>query len=111
MTVHATAEPMLAHIVYFTLKDRSPAAVQRLVDSCHTYLGGHPGTVFFAVGTLNAELNREVNDRNFDVALHVVFANKAAHDAYQVAPRHQQFIAENKPTWAQVRVFDADSRC
>ena len=33
---------------------------------------------------------------------------RPAHDAYQVAPSHQQFISENKPNWKQVRVFDAD---
>ena len=37
----------------------------------------------------------------------MVFANQAAHDAYQEAPRHLQFIAENKETWASVRVFDS----
>ena len=35
-------------------------------------------------------------------------ATRTAHDAYQVAPRHIQFIEENKANWAQVRVFDAD---
>jgi hypothetical protein len=38
----------------------------------------------------------------------VVFESRAAHDAYQVAPRHVQFIEENKANWAKVRVFDAN---
>jgi hypothetical protein len=38
-----------------------------------------------------------------------VFAARAPHDAYQTAPRHQQFIAENATGWAKVRVFDADT--
>jgi hypothetical protein len=99
---------MLAHSVFFSLNDKSPAAIQAMVDACKKYLTDHPGVVFFAAGTLNHELNRPVNDLGFDVALHVVFDSKAAHDAYQVAPRHQQFIQENKPNWKQVRVFDAD---
>ena len=37
----------------------------------------------------------------------VVFANQAAHDAYQDAPLHNQFVAENKATWKNVRVFDS----
>lgn len=98
---------MLAHMVYFTLRDRSADAVARLVSACRTYLSDHPGTVFFACGTLCQDLAREVNDRDFDVALHVVFETKEAHDAYQDAPRHLQFIAENKPNWARVRVFDS----
>ena len=43
---------MLAHMVYFTLKDRSPAAVQKMVDACQKYLPGHPGVIFFAAGTV-----------------------------------------------------------
>lgn len=101
-------EPMLAHMVYFTLKDNSPEAIQRLVEACHKYLSGHPGTVLFAAGTLTPDLAREVNDRGFDVALQVVFENRAAHDAYQIAERHLQFIGENKSNWSRVRVFDAD---
>lgn len=100
---------MLAHSVYFSLNDNSEAAIRAMVDACKKYLADHPGIVFFAAGTLNPELTRPVNDVDFDVALHVVFDSKAAHDAYQVAPSHQQFIQENKPTWKRVRVFDADA--
>jgi hypothetical protein len=64
--------------------------------------------VFYAAGLLNETLRREVNDLDFDVSLQLVFLDKAAHDTYQVHPKHQQFIEENKPTWAKVRVFDAD---
>lgn len=98
---------MLSHAVYFTLKDRSPAAATALAESCRTHLTGHPGVSYFSVGTC-ADYDREVNDRDFDVALLLVFESHAAHDAYQVADRHNQFIAENATTWAKVRVFDAD---
>jgi hypothetical protein len=99
---------MLAHSVFFSLKDNSPSAIQAMVNSCKKYLSDHPGVIFFAAGTLNQELNRPVNDRDFDVVLHVIFDSKGSHDAYQVAPSHQQFIQENKPNWRLVRVFDAD---
>jgi hypothetical protein len=98
---------MLGHMVYFTLKDKSPAAVEKMVAACKKYLTGHPGTVFFAAGTLVPDLTRPVNQLDFDVALQVVFDSREAHDAYQVHPRHQQFIEENKPGWERVRVFDA----
>jgi hypothetical protein len=97
----------LAHIVYFTLKDSSPSAIEALVAACDKYLSGHPGTIYYSAGSLVPDLTREVNQRDWDVALHVVFDSRASHDAYQTAPRHQQFIDENKPTWAKVRVFDA----
>ena len=97
----------LAHMVYFTLKDRSPAAADKLVEECKKHLTNHPGTLFFAVGKLVPDLLRPVNQTDYDVGLHVVFDSRAAHDAYQVAPRHQQFVDENKPTWERVRVFDS----
>jgi hypothetical protein len=98
---------LLAHNVYFSLNDKSEAAAARLVAACHQYLKDHPGVVFFAAGTLAADLNRDVNDRDFDVALHIVFRSKADHDRYQVHEKHKQFIDENRPSWARVRVFDS----
>lgn len=100
---------MLAHNVFFTLNDNSPEARQKLVDACQKYLTDHPGTVFFAAGTV-ADLDRPVNVRDWDVGLHMVFKDHKAHDDYQVAPRHKQFIEENKSNWKQVRVFDTDLR-
>ncbi|MBY0228908.1 MAG: Dabb family protein [Gemmataceae bacterium] len=97
---------MLVHDVFFKLSDRSPAAAEALVAACREYLTGHDGTVLFAVGQLAKELARPVNDRDWDVGLHLVFRDQAAHDAYQAHPRHVAFVEENKPTWAGVRVFD-----
>jgi hypothetical protein len=101
-------EAQLAHMVFFTLKESNDANCKRLVDACKKYLDGHEGVVYFSVGTLNADLKREVNDRDFDVALHLVFRNQAAHDQYQEHSRHKAFIAENSPLWSKVRVFDSD---
>jgi Stress responsive A/B Barrel Domain len=99
--------PRLAHNVFFKLRDNSPANVQALVDACKKYLNVQAGIVFFAAGSLCAELDRDVNDRNWDVGLHLVFVDKAAHDAYQEDATHNKFIAENKANWASVRVFDS----
>jgi hypothetical protein len=103
----ADTEPKLSHDVYFSLKDPSPESRQALIAACKKYLKDHPGVVRFAVGPIAEEMKRDVNDRDFDVALHVVFENKAAHDQYQKAERHQKFIDETKNTWKRVRVFDS----
>jgi hypothetical protein len=103
----AEPEKMLSHDVYFSLTDNSPEAKEKLIVACKKYLAGHPGTVCFAAGPLGEEFQREVNDRDFDVALHLVFKNKAAHDLYAKADRHQKFIEENKANWKKVRVFDS----
>ena len=101
------AKMLLAHNVFFALKDRSSAAKLQLIAACKQYLTGHPGTVFFAVGPLAEALARPVNVRDFDVALHLVFTDQAAHDVYQEAPRHNEFVALCKENWANVRVFDS----
>jgi hypothetical protein len=98
---------MLAHNVYFALKDPSAAAAETLVAACKKYLTSHPGIVFFACGTRELALSRPVNDLDFNVSLHIVFESKEAHDAYQDAPRHHTFVDENRDGWAKVRVFDS----
>jgi hypothetical protein len=98
---------LLSHDVYFTLKDNSADSRNKLVDACKKYLTHHAGEVFFAAGTRAEEFTREINDRDFDVALHIVFKDKDAHDKYQDAERHKQFIEENKDNWKKVRVFDS----
>jgi hypothetical protein len=106
--IEAAAEgSFLAHDVYFSLKENSANAKTKMVAACKKYLSKHPGEVFFAAGTRAAELVRSVNDQDFDVALHIVFNNKEAHDQYQDASRHKQFIEENQANWAKVRVFDS----
>jgi Stress responsive A/B Barrel Domain len=100
-------EGNLGHMVYFTLKDNSSEAKAKLVAACKKYLTGHDGTVYFSAGVLAEDFKRDVNDREFDVALHLVFKDKAAHDKYQDHPRHEEFIKENKDNWKKVRVFDS----
>jgi hypothetical protein len=97
----------LAHVVFFTLKDRSSAARDSLVAACHRYLTNHPGTLHFSAGPRAESYHRPVNDQNYDVALVLVFESEADHDRYQEAPRHKEFVAEQSSNWAQVRVFDA----
>ena len=103
----AAGAKMLAHNVYFSLNDATPAAREKLVAACKKHLSGHPGQVFFAAGSMAEECNRPVNDRDFDVALHVVFKDNASHDVYQTAARHLKFIEENQANWKKVRVFDS----
>jgi hypothetical protein len=102
-----SSDPGLIHAVFFTLKDRSPAACEALVAACRNYLTDHPGTRHFSAGLRGTEYVRPVNDQEFDVALVLVFATEADHERYQLAARHRQFVEEQSPNWAEVRVFDA----
>jgi hypothetical protein len=96
-----------AHNVFFTLNDGSPAQAARLVRECYEYLKGHDGMAAFWAGTRAEGCERDVNDVQFQVSLHVVFADRASHDAYQTTARHKEFIARNKANWKTVRVFDS----
>ncbi len=96
-----------AHDVFFTLKDSSPAQCQTLVRECFDYLKGHDGIVGFSAGTRAEGCERDVNDVQFHVSLHIVFVDRRSHDAYQSAPRHREFAARNKANWSRVRVFDS----
>jgi hypothetical protein len=98
--------PMLAHNVYFALNDASPAAREKLVTDCYKYLHDHPGVTYFAAGRIVEEHARDVNVRDWDVGLHIVFASKDYHDQYQQAQAHHDFIEANRDNWKSVRVFD-----
>jgi hypothetical protein len=97
---------LIAHNVYFTLEDNSEEAQQHLVDACKKYLVDHPGILVFHCGTLALDHVRAVNDRDWDVGLHIIFEDKAAHDAYQASEPHVQFVSENQGNWKNARVFD-----
>jgi quinol monooxygenase YgiN len=101
------AGPMIGHMVYFTLKESTPEAREKLVAACDKYLANHAGVLFYSAGPVSDELKNPFGDRDWDVALHLVFEDKAAHDRYDAHPDHQKFIAENKDAWAKVRVFDS----
>ena len=99
---------MIAHTVFFTLHDQTDAARAQMVDQCRLHLTAHAGLLYFACGVIDPKFDREVNDRDFDVSLHMIFASEADHDLYQVAGRHLKFIEANKHLWAKVRVFDSE---
>ena len=102
----APAERHLAHMVFFTLKESNDENRKKLIDAAKEYLGGHPGELYFSVGAMT-NLKEPVSVTDFDVALHVVFADKAAHDEYLVSERHHKFVAVSKELNKKVRVFDS----
>jgi hypothetical protein len=97
----------LAHIVFFTLAESNDANRAKLIAGCKKYLDSHPGVIHFSVGVNAPEYARDVNDRDYDVALHLVFVTAKDQDTYQTHPRHLEFVKECKPLWKKVRVFDS----
>ncbi len=96
---------MFVHNVLFTLQGDKLAASQQLQSAMEAHLRSIPGVRHLWTGRpLPAE--RPVIDNDYDVALCVVFDDKAAHDAYQTHPRHLEFIKQAGRYWAKVRVID-----
>ena len=100
------ASTHFGHMVFFQLKDDSADARKKMMDGCSEYLSNHPGQVYFSAGEI-ADTDREVNCRDFEIALHLVFDSRESHDAYQTAERHLTFIDQHKENWKQVKVFDS----
>src|SRR5262245_8357105 len=105
----SSAGPLLRHDVYFTLREDTPEARAALCEACRR-LGSLDGVLELSVGPRVEELDRPVNDQSFDLALHVLFRDRTAHDRYQVAPEHQALLAEWSPRFEAVRVFDSWTR-
>lgn len=96
----------LSHNVFFTLKDASETAVEALIEDCHKYIKDNPGIIYFCVGSIVPEHKRDVNIRDFQVGLHVVFSSKFYHDQFQVSEKHGLFVERGKNNWEKIRVFD-----
>jgi Stress responsive A/B Barrel Domain len=102
------AAPMIGHMVYFTLTDNSPAKVKELVAACDKYLSKHPGEAFYGCGPRAKTEDRDVVQKDWDVGLQMVFKTMADYEKYATAPRHEQFIAEQKANWKAVKVYDTE---
>jgi len=93
------------HNVYFWLKDgitteEEKAFLEGLaslkeIDSIGQFYYGPP-----------AGTPREVVDNSYDYALSIHFKDKAAQDAYQVAPIHIAFVENLANLWTKVQVYD-----
>jgi hypothetical protein len=100
-------ETAVGHMVFFELKDKSPAAQKKLVDACYKYLKHHDGVLFFAAGPRATDAKEPVSATDCDVALHIVFKDSAALKKYAGHPDHLKFISENKDGWKGVKVYDS----
>ncbi|MDF1505930.1 Dabb family protein [Roseisolibacter sp. H3M3-2] len=97
---------MFVHAVYFYLRDglspeeraRFDAGVRSLRD-IETVRQGWVG--------VPAPTDRPVIERGYHTALVLLFADQAAHDAYQTHPVHDRFRAECAGLWRDVRIYDS----
>ena len=94
-------------MVYFKLADRLPDTKSRFINLCRKYLSRHPGQVHFSVGSRAVEMQRDVNARDFDVAMNMIFDSLESYDVYRNAERHKKFIFDTAGMSTARKVYDS----
>lgn len=97
---------MFSHIVIFWTDPTRPEAPDELIAGANRYLRTIPGVLHFHVGKMVSS-PRPVVQQSYQVGLNLIFADKAAHDAYQTHPQHVEFVEKVfKPLCRKVVVYD-----
>lgn len=100
------AAGMFSHVVIFWTDPAKADAVDALVAGAEEYLRDIPGSLTFHVGRMVGS-ERPVVDQSYQVALNIIFTDKEAQDAYQIHPRHVEFVEKVfKPNCTRVQIFD-----
>ena len=97
---------MFVHAVYFWLRPDLTDEERARFESNLKGLATIPSQGCY-IGT-PASTDRPVIDRTYTWALVLLFKDLAEHDAYQVHPTHQAFVAENKTLWSRVQIYDSE---
>ncbi|MEN9840591.1 MAG: hypothetical protein RL376_391 [Verrucomicrobiota bacterium] len=99
---------MLVHTVVFWLrKDLSPAERAAFLHEGLESLRPIRCVSELHIGAPAPIAPRPVVDASYDFAITALFADVAAHDAYQIDPLHKAFIARFKGHWERVQIYDA----
>jgi hypothetical protein len=97
---------MFSHVVVFWTDPAQPNAVDELIKGMNHYLKDLPGIEHFHVGRMAAS-DRPVVDQSYQVALNTIFTDRQAQDAYQVHPRHVEFVEKVfKRVCTRVLIYD-----
>ncbi|MEO6528263.1 MAG: Dabb family protein [Gemmatimonadaceae bacterium] len=99
---------MFVHSVYFWLRDDlSPVGRSIFIDGMRS-LATIETVEHSFIGT-PAVTTREIIDRSYSYALVLGFADRAAHDAYQVHHVHDTFREQCGGSWKKIVIYDAIS--
>ncbi len=101
--------PMFSHVVIFWTKPDKPNATEELLTGAERYLKPCPGVLHYHCGCM-AESHRDVVDQTYQVALNLIFEDKASQDAYQEHPLHVEFVEKVfKPNCERALVYDFEN--
>src|SRR5262249_38088773 len=97
---------MFSHVVILWTDPAKPDAVAELLAGAGGCLRPIPGIVAFHAGKMVGSL-RPVVDQTYQVALNVIFSDKAAQDQYQTHPLHVEFVEKVlRPAVKKILVYD-----
>lgn len=82
---------MFSHVVIFWTDPANASAADELLAGMDQYLRPIPGVLHYHTGKM-VPSHRDVVDQTYQVALNLVFPDKAEQDAYQVHPLHIEFV-------------------
>ena len=99
---------MFTHSVYFWLRDGLGGAERAEFVAGLRSLVGIESVQRGWIGT-PAATDRPVIDRSWSWSLTVLFADRAAHDAYQADPVHDRFRDTCSRYWTRVVIYDSVS--
>lgn len=99
---------MLVHTVVFWLrKDLTAAQREAFLKEGLESLRAVPSVSQYFVGAPAPIPPRPVVDASYDFSITAIFADVAAHNAYQVDPVHLAFVTRFKSDWERVQIYDA----
>ena len=97
---------MFVHAVYFWLRPALTSAERDRMDAGLRSIRAI-GSVERGYIGVPALTDRPVIERGYSRSLVLVFADAAAHDAYQVHPVHDRFREECGSLWTAVQIYDS----
>ena len=101
---------LVCHTVYFTLKEPTRANIDRFIGSARKNSSKHEGAIFFACGERAEGSGGAFKDKDFHVTQTLIFRGRGSLEAYMKSEGRQRFVAECKPLWSKVRVFETNLR-
>ncbi len=97
---------MFSHLVVFWTDPDRPTAAQEVLDGANKYLKDIPGLTLFHAGKMVGS-TRPVVEQSYQVALNIVFPDKASEQAYQAHPQHVEFVEKIvKPLVKKLVIYD-----
>lgn len=100
------AQPGLIHSVFVWLKADMPAELRASFVEDTKALGKIESVSDIFVGPHAETGERPIVDHSYDIAIIVQYKDLAGHDAYQIDPIHQDYLAKYRAYFEKLQIYD-----